>query len=144
MSSPAAAANTDRPTSYARVHGGSTVNADIPVGMIEPWRTAAIQKVISLGNLPDNWDGRGSSAPRRGVRETAIDFLMKVPSVGAPRIVPISGGGYHFEWSIGGRELEVSLDEDGHFEALFVENGVPLDEDAPMDLPALFGWLISK
>lgn len=142
MSSPAAA-NTHRPTS-ARVYGGSTVNVDIPVGTIEPWRTAAIQKVIGLGNLPENWDDRGSSAPRRAVRETAIDFLLKVPSIGAPRIVPISGGGYHFEWSIGGRELEVSLDENGRFEALFVEDGVPLEEDPPMDLPALFGWLISK
>jgi len=144
MSSPAAAANRDRPTSHARVYGGSTVNADIPVGMIEPWRTAAIQKVINLGRLPDNWDARGSSAPRRDVREAAIDFLMKVPSFGVPRIVPISGGGYHFEWSIGGRDLEVSLDERCHFEVLLVENGVPLDEDPPMDLPALFGWLISK
>jgi hypothetical protein len=102
MSSPATA-NRHRPTTHARVFGGSTVNADIPVGTIEPWRTAAIQKVISLGSLADNWDARGSAAPRRGVRETAIDFLMKVPSVGAPRIVPISGGGYHFEWSIGGK-----------------------------------------
>lgn len=140
-----AAANKDRPaSSLARVYGGSTVNADIPVGMIEPWRTAAIQKVINLGSLPNNWDARGSSAPRRSAREAAIDFLMKVPSIAAPRIVPISGGGYHFEWSVGARELEVSLDEDGRFEALLVENGVPLDEDPPMDISALFSWLISR
>jgi hypothetical protein len=126
------------------VYGGSTVNADIPIGSIEPWRTAAIQKAISLGNLPDNWDARGSSAPRRAVMQAAIDFLMKVPSIGAPRIVPISGGGYHFEWSFGGRELEVSLDENCRFEALFVDNGMPLEEDPPMNLAALFGWLISK
>lgn len=143
MTSPIAATNKDRPTSYARVHGGSTVNADIPVGTIEPWRTEAIQKIISLGNLPHNWDARGSTAPRRAVREMAIDFLMKVPNVGAPRIVPISGGGYHFEWSIGDRELEISLDEDCRFEALLVENGVPLDDGAVMNLPTLFGWLIS-
>lgn len=144
MSSPVVTANSHRPAAHARVHGGSTVNADIPIGMIEPWRTAAIQKVIALGSLPDNWDGRGSSAPRRDVRGVAIDFLMKVPGFGAPRIVPIAGGGYHFEWSVGGRDLEVSLDEGCRFEALLVENGVPLEDDPPMDLPTLFGWLISK
>jgi hypothetical protein len=119
------------------------VNADIPVGTIEPWRTAAIQKIIALGGLADNWDARGSAAPSRSVREAAIDFLMKVPNVGAPRIVPVSGGGYHFEWSVGGRELEISLDEDARIDVLMVVNGMPLDDDPPTDLATLFGWLVS-
>ena len=143
MTTPAAT-NKHRPTSHTRVYGGSTVNADIPLGTIEPWRTTAIQKVIALGNLPNNWDARGSGAPGRAVREMAIDLLMKVPSVGAPRIVPTSGGGYHFEWVVGNRELEISLDEDCRLETLLVENGVPIDDEPAMHLPTLFGWLISK
>jgi len=126
------------------VWGGITVNGDIPVSGIEPWRTAAIQKVISLGGLPANWDARGSAAPGRAVRQTAIDFLMSVPSVGSPRIVPTSAGGYHFEWSVGEKELEISLDANCAFEALRVQNGMPMDEESAVDFRALFGWLISK
>ena len=146
MSALAAATNRVQPTLHSHVatYGGITVNASIPVGSVEPWRSEAIQKVIGFGGLATNWDGRGSVAPALDVRQTAIDFLMRVPSVGAPRIVPISGGGYHFEWLVGNRELEISIDHDCSFEALRVENGMPIEEDPPMNLPALFGWLISK
>ncbi len=146
MTTPEAATNKSTPTphSHVRVYGGVAVNGDIPLGGIEPWRTAAIQKVIKFGALPPNWDAHGSAAPGLGARQTAIDFLMRVPSIGAPRIVPTSGGGYHFEWSVANRELEVSIDRDRTFEALRVENGVPIEDDAPAALPALFAWLVSK
>lgn len=146
MSAPAAATNKVQPTPHSHVatYGGITVNASIPVGSIEAWRTEAIQKVISFGCLPANWDARGSAAPAFGVRQTAIDFLMSVPSIGAPRIVPVSGGGYHFEWSLGNRELEISIEPNCRLEALRVENGMPIEESPVTDLAALFGWLISK
>ncbi len=144
MSTPATNKVSPTPHSHVRTYGGVTVNGDIPLGTIEPWRTAAIQRVIVFGGLAANWDGRGSNAPTWGVRQTAIDFLMHVPSIGAPRMVPTSGGGYHFEWSIGDRELEVSIDGDGTFEALRVQNGVPIEDEPASALPALFGWLLSR
>lgn len=144
--SAAAATNMVQPTphSHALVYGGISVNEDIPVGSVEPWRTEAIQKVIRFGSLPANWDAHGSSAPGLGIRQAAIEFLMRVPSVGAPRIVPSSGGGYHFEWSIGERELEISLEPSCRLEVLQVEHGMPKEENPALDLAALFGWLISK
>lgn len=149
MSTPAAAAtNVVEPTPHSHVHvspGGVTVNPDIPVGSVEAWRTEAIQKVIGFGNLHENWDGRGSSAPSMAVKQTAIEFLMRVPSIGAPRVVPTSGGGYHFEWLVANRELELSIEPDCKFEALRVENGMPIDEEpSTLELRALFRWLISK
>jgi hypothetical protein len=144
--SAAAATNKVQPTPHSHVvtHAGISVNGSIPVGGVEPWRTEAIQKVIGFGGLPANWDARGSDAPGLAVRQTTIDFLMRVPSVGAPRIVPVSGGGYHFEWSVGNRELEISIEPNCRIEALRVEHGIPVEENPPMDLMALFGWLISQ
>ena len=141
-----AATNKVQPTTYSHPiqRAGISVNGAIPVGSVEPWRTEAIQKVIGFGDLPVNWDARGSSAPGMGVRQTAIEFLMRVPSVGAPLIVPVSGGGYHFEWSVGDRELEISIEPNCRLEALRVENGMPVEENPAMELAALFGWLISR
>lgn len=146
MSARAAATNRVEPTPHSHVaaYVGLTVNASIPVGSVEPWRTEAIQKVIGFGTLPANWDARGSAAPSLGIRQAAIELLMRVPSVGAPRVVPISGGGYHFEWSLGSRDLELSIDPEGHLEALRVENGVPIEEEPLAELATLFGWLMSK
>lgn len=145
MSAPAAT-NRVQPTPHSHVatYGGISVNEDIPVGSVEPWRREAIQKVIGFGGLPANWDAQGSYAPALGVRQTAIDFLLRVPIVGMPRIVPVSGGGYHFEWSLGNRELEISIEPNCRIEALRVEYGMPVEENPAMDLPALFGWLISQ
>lgn len=127
-------------------YAGITVNAAIPVAAMETWRREAIQKVIAFGDLPQNWDGHGSQAPNRAVRQTAIDLLQRVPDEGiaGPRIVPVSGGGLHFEWSAGDRELEISIDPDCRLEALRVEHGMPIEDEAAMELPALFRWLISQ
>jgi hypothetical protein len=146
MSAQAAATNRNRQTasSPAMQRGGISVNAAIPVGSMETWRTDAIMKVSSFSGLPDNWDSHGSSAPSWGLRQYAVDFLLGVPSVGAPRIVPVSGGGYHFEWSVGNRDLEVSIEPNFRVEALRVENGMPLEENPPLDFSALFSWLASR
>lgn len=145
MSAPAAT-NKVQPTPYSHAIqlGGTSVNGGISVSSAEPWRREAIQKVIEFGGLPEDWDGRGSAAPGMGARQTAIEFLFRVPSVGAPRIVPVSGGGFHFEWSVGNRELEISIEPDCSIEALRVEHGMPIEDDAAMDLPRLFGWLVSQ
>ena len=106
-------------------------------------RREAIQKVIEFARLPADWDGRGSQAPSRVVREAALDLLLNVPGemFPPPKVVPVSGGGFHFEWSLGTRELEISIEPDCRFDALRVEHGMPIEEESTPDLPALFGWL---
>jgi len=113
---------------------------------MEAWRREAIQKVIGFGNLAPNWDSHGSQAPTRAVKQTAVDLLLNVPGelLPAPRIVPVSGGGFHFEWSMGDRELEISIEPDCRIEALRVEHGMPNEDHPSKDLPALFGWLASR
>jgi len=145
--SAAAATNKVTPPAQSRSlrHAGITVNDAIPVGAMEAWRREAILKVIGFGNLAPNWDGHGSQAPTRAVKQTAIDLLLRVPGelFPAPRIVPVSGGGFHFEWSVGDRELEISIEPDCRIEALRVEHGVPIEDDPLKDLQGLFGWLAS-
>lgn len=144
--SAAAATNRVRPTAYSLLpqYSGVSTNANIPIARMETWRREAIQKAIRFGGLAQNWDGRGSSAPGIGVRQTAIEFLSSVPAVSAPRMVPVSGGGFHFEWSAGDRELEISLEPDSRIEVLRVERGMPIEDDPSMSLSALFGWLTSR
>lgn len=145
-----AAAATNRVTlpahSHSRYLPGITVNDSIPVGAMEQWRREAIQKVIGFSRLSPNWDSHGSQPPNMAVRQTATDLLLSVPGelFPAPRVVPSSGGGYHFEWSVGHRELEISIEPDCQIEALRVEHGVPLEDDSHMDLSALFAWLASR
>jgi len=145
-----AAAATNRVTlpaqSYSLQQPGNTVNDAIPVGGMEAWKREAIQKVIEFGNLRPNWDSRGSQAPNRWVRGAAIDVLLRVPGglFPAPRIVPMSGGGFHFEWSMGDRELEISVEPDCRIEALRVEHGMPVEDDSVNHLPALLGWLAAR
>lgn len=144
-----AAAATNRVTLPAQAHSlqpaGIPVNRAIPVGTMEPWRREAIQKVIRFNTLEPNWDAHGSQPPALAVRQTAIDLLLTVPGelFPAPRIVPVSGGGFHFEWSVADRELEISIEPDCRIEALRVEHGMPIEDDPSNDLPALFRWLAS-
>jgi hypothetical protein len=143
-----AAAVTNWVTPFANASSQRiTVNASIPVARMEQWRREAIQKVIRYGTLAPNWDAHGSVAPSFAVRQSAIDLLLSVPSelLPSPRIVPVSGGGYHFEWSVGERELEISIDASCHIEALQVENGMPVEEAQPIeDVSALFNWILAR
>lgn len=144
------AAATNRVTSPVHSHSlqrsGITVNASIPVGGMEQWRREAIQKVIRFGSLAANWDSHGSEAPTREVKKTAIDLLLSVPgeSFPAPLIVPVSGGGYHFEWSVGDRELEISIEPNCQIDALRVEHGMPIEDGPYRDFAALFDWLAAR
>lgn len=145
-----AAAATNKVSLPAQSHSqqdvGITVNDAIPVGGMEPWRSEAIKKVIEFDALAQNWDGYGSQAPNLAVKQTAIDLLLKVPGDydPSPRIVPISGGGLHFEWAVGDRELEISIEPSSSVEALKVEHGMPVEDGESHSLSALFGWLTSR
>lgn len=130
--------------SYSTEHAGITVNRDIPTASVQPWKREALRKVIGFEKLAPNWDGWNSEAPNRATRQTAISLLLNVPGdYETVRVVPVSGGGYQFEWSVGDRELEISIDGNA-IEALRVENGVPLEDEEPYDLPALFNWISSR
>ena len=143
--SAAATNRVTRPAQYpSQELRGSTVNNAIPVAAVEGWRREAYHTVCSFQQLAPNWDGQGGPAPDRLVRQLAIDLLREVPSdmLPPPRIVPVSGGAIQIEWSVGNRDLEISVEPDQTVQVLRVENGIPLpDPDAPQELLALFAWV---
>jgi len=109
------------------------------------WKRQAIQKVNNLSRLQPNWDAQGSQAPTWVIRQAAIDLLLRVPvsPLPTPSVVPVSGGGYHFEWTVGDRELEISIEHDFSVEALRVVSGVPIEPDEIADMRRLFTWLVT-
>ena len=143
--SSAAATNRVR-QSHSTPDRGIAVNMAIPVAAVAHWKQEALRKVVGFRGLPTNWDAQGSRAPDMAVMQTAVEMLLNIPceSLPVPRVVPVSGGGFHFEWSVGDRELEISIEPNCRIEALRVENGMPLEEDPMKDLSVLFGWLASR
>jgi hypothetical protein len=121
------------------------VNPAVPAGEMPDWKRQAIQKVNNLSRLQPNWDAQGSQAPTWGIRQAAIDLLLRVPvsPLPTPSVVPVSGGGYHFEWTVGDRELEISIEHDFSVEALRVVSGVPIEPDEIADMRRLFTWLVT-
>lgn len=131
--------------SFSTEHPGITVNRDIPTASVQPWKREALKKVVGFEKLAPNWDGSNSEAPNRATRQMAISLLLNVPGdYETVRVVPVSGGGYQFEWSVGDRELEISIDGKANIEALRVENGIPQEDGESYDLPALFNWISSR
>jgi len=145
----AAAAATLNATGQSETpqRSGIAANLSVPVGGMEPARKEAIKKVMSFASLRPDWDGQGSQAPSLCVRQTAIDLLLELPGeLPVPRVVPVSGGGYHFEWSMGDRELELSIEPDDSsarcvIEALRVEHGAPIEPEEFNNLSTFFAWL---
>jgi hypothetical protein len=66
----------------------------------------------------------------------------------SPHIVPVSGGGVQLEWSLGSREVEVEISDEGSAAYLKSIHAKPVEE-GPLslaDLPrirSLLTWLIT-
>src|SRR5258708_9988624 len=128
------AAATNRVSQPAYSHArdaGLTVNRSVPVGGLASWKREAIKKLVSFESLGANWDSYGSQAPSLAVRQTVLELLFSVPSesLPVPRVIPASGGGFHLEWSVNNRELEISVDFNNRIDALRVENGIPIEDE---------------
>ena len=74
------------------------------------WHRDALSKVISLVELPENWDGYGSEPLRHDTAMFALQVLSAVmqPRTPMPEIVP-SAGGVQFEWHERGIDLELHV-----------------------------------
>lgn len=90
-----------------------------------PWFPSALDKMSSLANLPEGWDGRGSRTIQPASVETMVRVLLIVDeeSMPAPHISPISGGALQIEWSHGGRDLEIATRSDGSIQYVKTQNG---------------------
>lgn len=94
-----------RPRSYRRP---TLVEAAIPAS---DWREAVEARLRRLQKYELGWDGYQGKPPRSAVIEFARSILSSVmkPSVEAPSIVPLSGGGLQLEWHNGGLDIEVTI-----------------------------------
>lgn len=74
------------------------------------WWNSVMRQCLALAGLPPNWDTYGARPVNSITAAAAVRFLRRVvPSslkIG-PFVVPTATGGLQFEWSIGGRHLEV-------------------------------------
>jgi hypothetical protein len=89
------------------------------------WARPTIDRLVALASLKDNWDQRGSAAPRADVLSFAWTILAQVmPSDGkAPVIVPLGNGGVQIEWSAPHVELEMEVTRPFEVSAFLFEDG---------------------
>ena len=76
------------------------------------WLNQAIQQLLSMRSLRENWDGYGAAAPHPDIVRSAegfLHFLCNHVSLPAPFITPTRIGGVLFEWEQGPHQVEVDV-----------------------------------
>lgn len=116
------------------------------------WEIEPVKAVVRLERYAPNWDGYGSPPPNLAAANLAIAFLAQIAALGfedlpRPNVGPIAGGGIALEWGAAGRELNISLFNEGTTGYLQAESGEPFVEGpiAPWmtgHLRSLFSWLL--
>lgn len=91
---------------------------------IPGWWDSALQRIVYLLSLPDNWDTYGASAVKRQTAFYAVQILQQIsrPGVPAPSIVPTVGGSLQFEWHTYGIDLEFEVVSPTHIYASFEDH----------------------
>lgn len=115
-----------------------------PLGSVADWYLDSLETVRRLGNMPENWDGFGStSIPVRAA--IATGYMLSLASqytLMPPHIAPVPGGGLQLEWDRDNRSLELEIHPSGQMEFLVAEGEEilvgPLSERV---LPVLLNWL---
>ena len=122
---------------------GSAVNRAVPVTALAEWQVRAIEKVASLDGLQPNWDSYGSQPTAEGAVRVAIGIIRasQVDAVSIPRVVPMSGGGIHFDWSVGRKSFEFEVHSDSSIESLVCEDDTPVDPPPAKTFDAILRWL---
>ena len=118
---------------------------------LSSWQLNTIRAIAKLANLPDDWDGYGSSKIQPNALTTAFHLVLaiQVEEPPTPHISPVPGGGIQLEWQASTRELELEILPDGSIEFLTVLEVNDIEEDClPIDrvgeAQKLIYWLIDK
>ena len=114
------------------------------------WQIEAVRKLFQLLALPRDWDSYGSPPPSEVAITAGVRLILGIDldHFVSPRVVPVSGGGVQLEWSLGSREVEIEIDDEGSVEYLKSVGAKPVEE-GPLslaDLPrirSLLTWLIA-
>lgn len=128
-------------------------NGVVPI--YSTWEVAPVTAILELERrLTDDWDGYGSPPIRRSATNLAITLIRQIARLGvdnlpAPFIAPVSAGGLVLEWSVGQRELSLSVyNDERDVSYLKSEAGEPFDEGVLSvtsvgRLKELITWLMS-
>jgi len=95
----------NRATDYGRP-APLTCERDVPA-----WLTPAVQSLLDLLRLPQNWDGYGAAQIQEQLAQKALMVLVEVMEndAPAPSVVPLSDGGIQVEWHRRARNLEIEF-----------------------------------
>jgi hypothetical protein len=117
---------------------------------LSQWQIETIRKLFQLLALPIDWDSYGSPPPSEVAVTAAARLILSIELdyFVSPRIVPVSGGGVQLEWSLGSREVEIEIGDEGSAEYLKSIHAKPVEESqvSLADLPrirSLLMWLIA-
>jgi len=115
----------------ARAAGASLRNGtgtETEAGELDHW-AAAINQVVALQHLGDNWDGLGAAAPTNELLASAVGlaYLLKERGTDAPtRVVPGTDGAVIFEWQFpDGAYGEIELLRPFYAEVMLLRPGEP-------------------
>lgn len=96
------------------------------------WRAIVEARLAKLQKQPVGWDGYNGRPPRKSVSSFALSVLESVmtPSIPAPSIVPMSGGGLQLEWHVGGADIELTIyaPRETELSAEWEDGREPIDE----------------
>jgi hypothetical protein len=75
------------------------------------WARPTVQSLITLLQLPEDWDGYGAVPIQGQIVTKALTALLQVMDHDSPRpsAVPLSDGGIQLEWHRRGRHLELEF-----------------------------------
>lgn len=134
-----------------RSHASPQWSSVVSVGDLSQWQVDAIRKLLQLLSLPRDWDSYGSPPPSEVAVMSALHLILHIDLEYflSPHVVPVGGGGVQLEWSLGSREIEVEIDDEGSAGYLKSQHGKPIEEDqiSLADLPrirALLTWLLPE
>jgi hypothetical protein len=76
------------------------------------WFEPTLDRFLELTKLGDDWDQRGSAAPRHDVLSFALRSVLPkilLPTMPAPAVIPLGNGGVQMVWSTKNAEIEVEV-----------------------------------
>ncbi len=99
----------NKPKQFSFALENSKFTIDIPHSA--PWFDIALQKLIDLEDLEDNWDSEGATPIDIDCIRTAIKLLAQITQNNTPEpyIFPTLQGGVQIEWSTKKVELEIEV-----------------------------------
>lgn len=108
----------------------TTLTDEVSAFGLSPWQRQAINKVIRLSELQENWDSYGTPAPCPETINKAIVLIRNLPieDLPVPEVIPTAGGGVQFEWDGITKELEIEVTQHGEIGYLKCQSGYPDEE----------------